>query len=103
MKFENDFFEIVIERKELSEEQKLERKQRSKKRLPFVIVAVILILAIGIVAVLPHFHSGEGAAQETAVNDKSGSTNSAKEKNSADSGNGNNGGAVERQRTDNFC
>lgn len=70
MKFENDFFEVVIERKELSEEQKLEHRKRFKKRLPFVIVAAVLILAISIVAVLPHFRAGEGAAQETAVNDK---------------------------------
>lgn len=46
MKFENDYFKVLIEKKELTSEQKEAAKLRWKKRRPVMIVAALLIAAI---------------------------------------------------------
>ena len=46
MKFENDYFKVQIEKKELTTEQREASKIRWKKRRPAVIVAALLIVAI---------------------------------------------------------
>ena len=46
MKFENDYIRIIIEKKILSEDQKQEKNLKRKKRRPYVITAVLLIIAI---------------------------------------------------------
>ena len=46
MKFENDYFKVLIEKKELTAEQKEAAALRSKKRRPVMITAALLIVAI---------------------------------------------------------
>ncbi len=54
MKYENELFRIAIEKKELSEEQKEARKARSKRRRPYVVTALVLVIAIVGVSVFSH-------------------------------------------------
>lgn len=46
MKFENDHIRIIIEKKQLTEEQKEACRVRRKKRLPYAAVAIALVTAI---------------------------------------------------------
>ena len=46
MKFENDYIRIIIEKKILSEDQKQEKNLKRKKRRPYAITAMLLIIAI---------------------------------------------------------
>lgn len=48
MKFENEFIRIVIEKKELPEGRRQELKIKMKKRLPYAIVALVLVAALSI-------------------------------------------------------
>lgn len=71
MKFENDYFEVSIEKKVLTEEQKEARKQKMKKRRPVIILALVLVLAIIGGSVYAHLRTGEGSqtADAGAVNE----------------------------------
>ena len=64
MKFENDYFEVSIEKKVLTEEQKEVRKQKMKKRHPMIILAFVLVLAIIGGSVYAYFRTGEGSGEE---------------------------------------
>ena len=46
MKFENDYIRIIIEKKTLSEEQKQDKLLKRKKRRPYAITAMLLVIAI---------------------------------------------------------
>ena len=73
MKFENDYFKVQIEKKELTTEQKEASKIRWKKRRPAVIVAALLIVAIlgGVVynsVIAPKDSAQTDADVQTAAN-----------------------------------
>lgn len=73
MKFENDYFKVQIEKKELTTEQKEASKIRWKKRRPAVIVAALLIVAIlgGVVynsVMAPKDSAQTDAGVQTAAN-----------------------------------
>lgn len=69
MKFENDFYRFEIEKKELSEEQKEARKARAKKRRPYVIVSLLLVVAIVSVSIFTHVEkrSADTASEKMAA------------------------------------
>lgn len=71
MKFENDYFEVSIEKKVLTEEQKEAHKQKMKKRRPVIILALVLVIAIIGGSVYAHFRAGDGTqtADTVAVNE----------------------------------
>lgn len=90
MKFENDYFEVSIEKKILTEEQKEARKQKMKKRRPLIILALVLVLAIVGGSTYAYFRTGEGAqgADSLAVNEGG---NTVASQNAGDNGVDNNG------------
>lgn len=61
MKFENDYIRVIIEKKQLTEEQKESRKAKRKKRTPYMVTALVLIAAILAGTVYFHFR---GAADD---------------------------------------
>ena len=61
MKFENDYIRVIIEKKQLTEEQKESRKAKRKKRMPYMVTALVLIAAILAGTVYFHFR---GAADD---------------------------------------
>lgn len=46
MKFENDHIRVIIEKKQLTEEQKEAHRAKRKKRMPYAVTALVLIVAI---------------------------------------------------------
>lgn len=60
MKFENDYIRIEIEKKELTEEQKAFHREKRKKRLPYVVTALVLVAAIISVTLYGHYHVPQG-------------------------------------------
>lgn len=66
MKFENDYIRIIIEKKQLSDEQKEERKRKRKKRLPAVITALVLVAAMVSGIVYSHFKTLPEAVQQVS-------------------------------------
>lgn len=73
MNFENDYWKINIEKKELSEEQKEARKLRMKKRRPIMVTALVLAVIIVGVSVLARLHTGEAVQQvQTQITTNSG-------------------------------
>lgn len=65
MKFENDHIRIVIEKKELTEEQKELYRAKRRKRRPYVITAMVLVVAVAGAALYGHYHTPqeEGAGK----------------------------------------
>lgn len=59
MKFENERYKISIEKKELSEEQKEALRLRAKKRRPFVVLALLLVVVLVGGLVWGRYHAGE--------------------------------------------
>ncbi len=75
MKFENDYFEVSIEKKILTEEQKEARKQKMKKRRPIMILALVLVLVIAGGSVYAYFRTGEGVQEvDSLVVNEAGNT-----------------------------
>lgn len=96
MKFENDYFEVSIEKKVLTEEQKEAHKQKMKKRRPMIILAVVLAISIIGGSVYAYFRAGDGAqnADVLAVNE-SGDVDQEAESNAADNMGSNEDGSGE--------
>lgn len=67
MKFENDYIRIVIERKELTEEQKEQHRATSKKRRPYVITAVVLAVAVLSGALYGHYREPQEQNSDMAA------------------------------------
>lgn len=69
MKFENDHIRIVIEKKELTEEQRELYREKRRKRRPYAITAIVLAVAVAGAALYGHYHTpqeeGAGKVAET--------------------------------------
>lgn len=63
MKFENDYLKIIIEKKQLSMEQKKTKKQTFRKRRPAILIALLLIAAVVSGTLYSRFHAAGGEAQ----------------------------------------
>lgn len=83
MNFENDYFKISIEKKELSEEQKAARKLHAKKRRPIRIIALVLAVAVAGGAIWAHLQPDNDIQQanNTAVNNDNINVDSGKDSN----------------------
>lgn len=68
MKFENDYFRVIIEKKQLTEEQKEAHRAKRKKRMPYMGTAFVLIAAILAGTVYFNFR-GAGDGNQSAAND----------------------------------
>lgn len=74
MKFENDYFRVIIEKKQLTEEQKKAHQARRKKKIPYVLTALVLVAAIVTGILYGHLHNAgkvemQAAAEGIAEND----------------------------------
>ena len=67
MKFENDYFRIIIEKKQLSQEQKEAKKIKWRKRRPAIIIALLLVVAIVSGTLYAHFRPAETEVQQTSA------------------------------------
>ncbi len=67
MKFENDYVRIEIEKKELTEEQRQAHHEKRKKRRPYAITAMVLIVAILSGVLYGHYHKSSGPDTYVAV------------------------------------
>lgn len=68
MKFENDHWLVVVEKKQLSEEQKEAIKSKRRKRLPVTVTALVVIAAILAGTLFNHFYvPKDQSEQEKAV------------------------------------
>lgn len=76
MKLENDYFRIIIEKKQLSQEQREARKTKWRKRRPAVIIALLLITAIVSGTLYMHLRPADtGEQQASAQPEKSAGEN----------------------------
>lgn len=75
MKFENDYWRVIIEKKQLTPEQKEEQRIKRRKRLPVTVTALVVVTAILAGTLYNHFYvPKDDNKQELAA-----ATNTAKE------------------------
>lgn len=67
MKFENDYIRVIIEKKQLTEEQKEAHKAKRKKRMPYAVTALVLIVAILAGAVYFNFRGAADDGMQASV------------------------------------
>ena len=67
MKFENDYFRIIIEKKQLSQEQKEAKKIKWRKRRPAIIIALLLVVAIVSGTLYAHFRPADAEVQQASA------------------------------------
>lgn len=67
MKFENDYFRIIIEKKQLSQEQKEAKKIKWRKRRPVIIIALLLVVAIVSGTLYAHFRPTDSEVQQASA------------------------------------
>ena len=67
MKFENDYFRIIIEKKQLSQEQKEAKKIKWRKRRPAIAIVLLLVVAIVSGTLYAHFRPADSEVQQTSA------------------------------------
>ena len=67
MKFENDYFRIIIEKKQLSQEQKEAKKIKWRKRRPGIAIVLLLVVAIVSGTLYAHFRPTDSEVQQTSA------------------------------------
>ena len=67
MKFENDYFRIIIEKKQLSQERKEAQKVKWRKRRPAIAIALLLVVAIVSGTLYAHFRPADAEMQQASA------------------------------------
>ena len=67
MKFENDYFRIIIEKKQLSQEQKEAKKIKWRKRRPAIAIVLLLVVAIVSGTLYAHFRPADAEVQQASA------------------------------------
>lgn len=67
MKFENDYFRIIIEKKQLSQEQKEAKKIKWRKRRPAIAIVLLLVVAIVSGTLYAHFRPADSEVQQASA------------------------------------
>ena len=67
MKFENDYFRIIIEKKQLSQEQKEAKKIKWRKRRPAIAIVLLLVVAIVSGTLYAHFRPADAEMQQASA------------------------------------
>lgn len=68
MKFENDYIRIIIEKKQLTIEQKEAFRLKWKKRTPYAVTALVLVAAITVGTVFSHYNKPTDKSVQVASN-----------------------------------
>ena len=67
MKFENDYFRIIIVKKQLSQEQMEAKKIKWRKRRPAITIALLLVVAIVSGSLYAHFRPADAEVQQASA------------------------------------